>query len=159
MAYFSSVILSRSTVLIDGDVGGRIDECADSNTLTEFYCADESTAGLDSHTCEFGCDSGRCLPEQPACTDSDADEIYFPDGLNYDEKGYIITHHNGIRSDDVCRPSLDEDENDLLEYYCTDNPLAPALGIIYSCPFDCGDGRCLEETEIFIPVAASTSLY
>ncbi|MBW2982524.1 S8 family serine peptidase [Candidatus Woesearchaeota archaeon] len=67
------------------------------------------------------------------CIDSD-------NGLNYSAKGYIEI--NGEKSFDECDPDLVEDEDTLLEYFCTGDRYEPGLGLLYRCPYGCEDGAC-----------------
>jgi|GEM_PF-3538422 len=110
------------------------DHCNSDGTLTEKYCADDTTIKWNSTACPEGyvCSEGACRPQ--TCTDSD-------DGKDYYEKGEITQGEN--HGFDGCNTNgqFGSDPNMLMEYFCDEESKIEVDW--YSCPNGCEDGACL----------------
>lgn len=106
------------------------DECADANTVREYYCSGNSVADI-LLTCPSGtvCTGGVC--NASVCTDTDG-------GFNLFERG-TVREGGGVYID-YC-----SDTSSVKEYYCSNGTMAQTIG---NCGegFYCSDGRCLEYT-------------
>ena len=75
------------------------------------------------------CRDGQCV-EFANCTDTDG-------GKNYEERGKVMTNDLAVHEDNC------EDDNTLLEYYCSENDMA--LSEIHNC--ECSRDACVLDEE------------
>lgn len=119
--------------------------------VSEMVCEGNKMSRI-LYNCPSGCEDGACIkdnemPEEEneevipsVCADTD-------NGKNYYEKG-TLTNGPGNTFTDFCK-----DTDDLMEYTCLG--LRGHQASLYSCPYGCEDGACLEfverEEEIEVP--------
>lgn len=126
--------------------------------LREYYCGAEPTATYYKDvSCPEGCRNGVCLGYEGStgqgCTDSDG-------GKNFYKKGTadLAPGEDGGEGTDYC-----DDSQRLVEYYCGeagDEPGSAAgmAGTVYTCPYGCRDGKCIEKAECYISNPGSLAL-
>ncbi|MBD3202691.1 hypothetical protein GF327_00220 [Candidatus Woesearchaeota archaeon] len=99
---------------------------------------DEEYAVNFNLSCSIDCSDNTCIDyEESYCEDSDGFDVY--------NKGETVSVYKGVKTKarDFC------DGDNLLEYYCADNPIYGLLAYpnyIY-CPNGCEDGKCVADSQ------------
>ncbi|MBI2124627.1 hypothetical protein HYT92_02435 [Candidatus Pacearchaeota archaeon] len=143
-----------------------ITDFCSNNYVTEGWCGyDPAINGIGryqaSYLCANGCLDGACIGQTPAnqtnvsfkCTDSDNGLSYYIYGTTNGYRAYGIRNSSNIVTEKdscttVCSGSVGSGIGStgqcLLEYYC--DSLDYAAFNVYTCPYGCQNGACVNQT-------------